>query len=260
MVKTASTMAPIGMEAPDFALPDTEGRRVARDDFAKASGLLVVFLSNHCPFVKHVRAELANFVREYQEKGLAVVGINSNDIETHPDDSPAMMVLEVEQVGYTFPYLFDEDQSVAKAYAAACTPDFFLFDGERRLAYRGQFDDSPAQQRTAGGRTRLAGGGRCTSGGQARRGRTGAERRLQHQVEAGERARLLRLTCAPGPRPGKSGQRETRRRVRCSQRRVFVCRNPARWPLMAQTGEADSAPTDRSGDRLPLPGWTGYMD
>ena len=142
MVKTASTMAPIGMEAPDFALPDTEGRRVARDDFAKARGLLVVFLSNHCPFVEHVRAELANFVREYQEKGLAVVGINSNDIETHPDDSPAMMVLEVEQVGYTFPYLFDEDQSVAKAYAAACTPDFFLFDGERRLAYRGQFDDS----------------------------------------------------------------------------------------------------------------------
>ncbi len=142
MVKTASTMAPIGMEAPDFRLPDTQGVTVSRDDFSDAPGLLVVFLSNHCPFVKHLRTELAEFAREYQEKGLAVVAINSNDIETHPDDSPAMMVLEVEQVGYTFPYLFDEDQSVAKAYTGACTPDFFLFDREQRLVYRGQFDES----------------------------------------------------------------------------------------------------------------------
>ena len=142
MVKTASTMAPIGMEAPGFALPDTDGGTVSLDDFADAPGLLVVFLCNHCPFVKHLRAELADFARAYQEKGLAVVGINSNDVETHPEDSPEMMAREVEEVGYTFPYLFDEDQSVAKAYAAACTPDFFLFDGERRLVYRGQFDDS----------------------------------------------------------------------------------------------------------------------
>ncbi len=142
MVKTASTMAPIGMEAPDFRLPDTQGVTVSRDDFSDAPGLLVVFLSNYCPFVKHLRTELAEFAREYQEKGLAVVAINSNDIETHPDDSPAMMVLEVEQVGYTFPYLFDEDQSVAKAYTGACTPDFFLFDREQRLVYRGQFDES----------------------------------------------------------------------------------------------------------------------
>ncbi len=142
MVKTASTMAPIGMEAPGFALPDTDGRTVSRDDFADAPGLLVVFLSNHCPFVKHLRAELADFAREYQEKGIAVVGINANDVETHPEDSPEMMIREVEQVGYTFPYLFDEDQSVAKAYSAACTPDFFLFDGGGCLVYRGQFDDS----------------------------------------------------------------------------------------------------------------------
>jgi len=142
VVKTASTMAPIGMEAPGFALPDTDGRTVSRDDFADAPGLLVVFLSNHCPFVKHLRAELADFAREYQEKGIAVVGINANDVETHPEDSPEMMIREVEQVGYTFPYLFDEDQSVAKAYSAACTPDFFLFDGGGCLVYRGQFDDS----------------------------------------------------------------------------------------------------------------------
>jgi len=104
--------------------------------------LLVVFLSNHCPFVKHLHAGLAEFGREYQARGLAVVGINSNDVETHPADSPAMMVREVEEVGYTFPYLFDEDQSVAKAYSAACTPDFFLFDGSQRLIYRGQLDES----------------------------------------------------------------------------------------------------------------------
>jgi len=142
VVKTASTMAPIGMEAPGFALPDTEDRTVSRDDFINAPGLLVVFLSNHCPFVKHLRGQLAEFARDYQEKGLAVVGINANDVETHPADSPEMMAREVEEVGYTFPYLFDEDQSVAKAYAAACTPDFFLFDENRCLVYRGQFDDS----------------------------------------------------------------------------------------------------------------------
>ena len=142
MVKTASTMAPIGMEATGFSLPATDGSTVSLEDLVHAPGLLVVFLSNHCPFVKHLHAGLAEFGREYQARGLAVVGINSNDVETHPADSPAMMVREVEEVGYTFPYLFDEDQSVAKAYSAACTPDFFLFDDQRRLVYRGQFDDS----------------------------------------------------------------------------------------------------------------------
>ena len=148
MVKTPSTMAPLGIEAPAFSLPDTRGNTVSLDDFRDAPGLLVAFICNHCPFVKHLRAELAEFAREYQGKGLAVVGINSNDVARYPADSPEMMAREVEEAGYTFPYLFDEDQSVAKAYAAACTPDFFLFDGERHLAYRGQFDDS----RPGGGR------------------------------------------------------------------------------------------------------------
>jgi len=135
-------MSPIGMEAPEFSLPATDGTTVSLDDLASAPGLLVVFLSNHCPFVKHLHAGLAEFGREYQARGLAVVGINSNDVEAHPADSPEMMVREVEEVGYTFAYLFDEDQSVARAYSAACTPDFFLFDDQRRLVYRGQFDDS----------------------------------------------------------------------------------------------------------------------
>ena len=142
MARTESTMAPLGMTAPPFTLPDTDGRSVSLDRFVGAPGLLVIFLCNHCPFVKHLAAELAEFVREYQLQGLAVVGINSNDVETHPGDSPEMMAREVEEVGYTFRYLFDEDQSVAKAYGAACTPDFFLFDAEQQLVYRGQFDDS----------------------------------------------------------------------------------------------------------------------
>ena len=142
MAHTESTMAALGIDVPDFSLPDTEGRVVSLGDFADAPGLLVIFLCNHCPFVKHIRTELARSVRDYQERGLAVVGISSNDAVAYPDDGPEMMVREVEEFGYTFPYLFDEDQSVAKAYAAACTPDFFLFDGDRRLVYRGQFDGS----------------------------------------------------------------------------------------------------------------------
>ena len=143
MVRVPSTMAPLGTAAPDFALPEpATGRTVSRDDFADAPALLVVFLSNHCPFVKHIADELADFGREYGAQGLAVVGICANDVATHPDDSPEKMVTEVESRGYTFPYLFDESQEVAKAFAAACTPDFFLYDRERRLAYRGQFDDS----------------------------------------------------------------------------------------------------------------------
>lgn len=142
MAKTASTMAPLGTPAPDFRLPDTEGRMVSPRDFAAAPGLLIVFMCNHCPYVQHLRAELAAFAREYCAKGLAIVGINSNDAATYPEDSPAQMTLERERFGYTFPYLFDESQRVARAYGAACTPDFFLFDRQRRLVYRGQFDDS----------------------------------------------------------------------------------------------------------------------
>lgn len=143
MVETASTMQlPLGAQAPDFALPDTEGRIVRLSDFAQAKALLVIFMCNHCPYVKHIADHLAQLVKEYQAKDVAVVGINSNDVASYPDDSPQKMREEVKQRGYTFPYLYDESQEVAKAYRAACTPDFFLFDQHRRLVYRGQFDDS----------------------------------------------------------------------------------------------------------------------
>jgi len=142
MVKTASTMLPLGTTAPDFSLPDIDGSTVSLSDFQDRKGLLVIFMCNHCPFVKHLRSALAEFGKEYQEKGLGIVGISSNDVANYPDDSPEKMKAEAEEAGYTFPYLFDEDQEVAKAYKAACTPDFFLFDGDLSLVYRGQFDDS----------------------------------------------------------------------------------------------------------------------
>lgn len=142
MSVTPSTMAPLGMEAPDFQLPDTTGEPVALEDFDDARALLVVFLCNHCPYVKHIRDELADFAREYSEEGLAVVGISSNDAEQYPDDAPDRMREVKEEVGFPFPYLYDESQEVAGAYGAACTPDFFLFDEDRALVYRGQFDDS----------------------------------------------------------------------------------------------------------------------
>jgi peroxiredoxin len=142
MVSVPSTMMPLGTEAPPFSLPDTDGGTVSLDDFRDAPALLVLFICNHCPYVKHLREALADFAREYQERGLAVVAISSNDVEKYPQDSPEMMKKEKEEAGYPFPYLFDESQEVAKAYRAACTPDFFLFDGDRRLVYRGQFDSS----------------------------------------------------------------------------------------------------------------------
>ena len=141
MVLTPSTMMPLGRPAPDFSLPEpATGKTVSISDYDDAPALLVVFLSNHCPYVKHIAGELARFGREYQEKGLAMVGIMSNDVDNHPDDAPPKMADEVKSRGYTFPYLYDASQEVAKAYQAACTPDFFLFDGDRKLAYRGQFD------------------------------------------------------------------------------------------------------------------------
>jgi peroxiredoxin len=135
-------MLPLGTKAPSFRLPDTDGRMVSVDDLAGAPALLVVFICNHCPFVKHIRHDLARLAREYQAKGLAVVAINSNDVERYQDDSPQNMAREKREVGYTFPYLYDESQEIAKAYRAACTPDIYLFDAQQRLAYRGQFDDS----------------------------------------------------------------------------------------------------------------------
>jgi peroxiredoxin len=142
MVKTASTMLPLGVAAPDFSLPDVQGKRVSLSDYADAPALLVVFMCNHCPYVKHVAAGLAELAAEYQRRGVAVVGINSNDTAAFPDDAPAKMAEEAKTRGYTFPYLFDEKQAVAKAYRAACTPDFYVFDRRRTLVYRGQMDSS----------------------------------------------------------------------------------------------------------------------
>lgn len=142
MALTSSTMAPLGMHAPDFRLPDTTGKLVGLVDFAQAPVLLVAFVCNHCPFVKHIRGAFAELTAEYQAKGVAIVGINSNDAATHPDDSPAKMIEEKKAAGYGFPYLYDESQETAKAYRAACTPDFFVFDAGRRLVYRGQMDNS----------------------------------------------------------------------------------------------------------------------
>jgi peroxiredoxin len=142
MVRTPSTMLPLGTSAPDFSLPDVEGRTVSLADYADSPVLLVMFICNHCPFVKHVAAALAELAREYQQRGVAVVGINSNNVQQYPDDTPDKMAEEVASRGYTFPYLYDESQEVAKAYRAACTPDFYVFDDDRRLIYRGQMDSS----------------------------------------------------------------------------------------------------------------------
>jgi peroxiredoxin len=142
MVATNSTMLPLGTKAPDFGLPDTAGKRVSISDFKNAPALLVVFMCNHCPYVKHIRSGLAQLARDFQAGGVAMVGINSNDAVNYPADSPAKMVEEVKSAGYIFPYLYDESQEVAKAYRAACTPDIFIFDQNQLLVYRGQFDDS----------------------------------------------------------------------------------------------------------------------
>ena len=142
MVATHSTMLPLGSPAPDFCLPGTDGNLVALSAFEEAPALLVVFLCNHCPYVKHVRGALAQLARDYLPRGVGMVGINANDVESYPGDSPALMAAEAKAAGYRFPYLYDESQAVAKAYHAACTPDFFLFDAAKRLVYRGQMDDS----------------------------------------------------------------------------------------------------------------------
>jgi|ERR1041385_6160793 peroxiredoxin len=143
MVAVNSTMLPLGTRAPDFRLRDVmSGKTVARDDLGKRSALLMIFMCNHCPFVKHIRGELARLGRDYGPRNVAIVGISSNDVKNYPDDSPEKMAAEARGAGYTFPYLHDETQEVAKAYRAACTPDFYLFDRDQRLVYRGQLDDS----------------------------------------------------------------------------------------------------------------------
>lgn len=143
MALVPSTMLELGSPAADFSLPEpATGRSVRLADFDGSAALLVAFLSNHCPFVKHIADRLAAVAADYESRGVAIVGINANDVANYPDDSPLRMKDEVRRRGYTFPYLFDESQEVAKAYRAACTPDFFLFDSDRRLVYRGQFDSS----------------------------------------------------------------------------------------------------------------------
>ena len=142
MAVTPSTMAPLGTAAPDFSLPEPRSRRTRSVQEFAGRPLLVMFICNHCPFVKHVADELARIGAEYGPKGLAVVAISSNDVVTHPDDSPEKMAVFASEQGFEFPYLYDESQEVARAYDAACTPDYFLYDATHSLAYRGQLDDS----------------------------------------------------------------------------------------------------------------------
>ena len=143
MARTNSTMLPLGTAAPDFALPDVvSGNTVTLADFKNSSALLVAFLCNHCPYVKHIQAGLTQLAKDMQARGVGVVAISANDVANYSDDSPEKMREEARRAGYTFPYLYDESQSVALAYRAACTPDFFLFDGAQRLVYRGQMDDA----------------------------------------------------------------------------------------------------------------------
>ncbi len=142
MSVTASKMLDLGTSAPDFNLPDTQGNMVSLGNFKDTPALLVIFMCNHCPFVKHILSLMVDLIKQYQAKGMAVVGINSNDVANFPDDRPEKMAKVAKEASLTFPYLYDETQEVAKAYHAACTPDFFLFDKERKLAYRGQMDDS----------------------------------------------------------------------------------------------------------------------
>lgn len=142
MALTPSTMLPLGTDAPDFSLPDLNGKLVGLTEVRGKQPFLVMFICNHCPYVKHIRGPLAALTSEFQKKGIAVFGINSNDVENYPEDRPEKMVIEAREAKYTFPYLFDAQQEVAKAYHAACTPDFFLFDQKGKLVYRGQFDDS----------------------------------------------------------------------------------------------------------------------
>lgn len=143
MAQTPSTMLPLGTRAPDFTLPDTvSGSRLALADLKSPVATVIMFICNHCPYVLHLRGGLAALARDYQPRGVSFVAISANDVEHYPDDAPDRMTVFARANGFTFPYLYDETQSVARAYEAACTPDFFVFDGALTLAYRGQFDDS----------------------------------------------------------------------------------------------------------------------
>ena len=141
MPTTSSDMT-LGTAAPGFDLPDPKGRRHALKDFAEAKALLVIFMCNHCPYVKHLKKALVAFAGKYQPRGLGIVAINANDWSRHAEDSPERMQADIDAFGYPFPYVVDESQAVARAYGAVCTPEFYLFDGGRKLSYHGRFDDS----------------------------------------------------------------------------------------------------------------------
>ncbi len=142
MALTESTMLPLGTAAPDLALPDTGGNLHRLEDFADEKALVVAFICNHCPYVKHLKQAFSDFASDVMAKGAAVVAISSNDAEAYPADAPDKMAEDVVEFGYSFPYLYDESQQVARAYDAVCTPDFYVFDGDLKLVYRGQFDGS----------------------------------------------------------------------------------------------------------------------
>ncbi|NND16110.1 MAG: thioredoxin family protein [Eudoraea sp.] len=143
MARTPSNMMPLGTKAPDFTLPDTvSGEEMRLTELSGSQGTVIMFICNHCPFVKHVNEGIVALARDYGEKGISFVAISSNDVDNYPQDSPELMKENAVQEGFIFPYLFDESQEVATAYDAACTPDFYLFDGELQLVYRGQLDDS----------------------------------------------------------------------------------------------------------------------
>ncbi|MEM8829415.1 MAG: thioredoxin family protein [Cyanobacteria bacterium P01_G01_bin.19] len=143
MVKTASTMLALGTTAPQFELPDVvSGKQITLDSFRDRQALLIMFICQHCPFVKHVQDELAKIGQDYSQKPLGIVAISANDVANYPDDAPEKLKEMAEQLNFNFPVCYDESQEVSKAYTAACTPDFFLFDAEYKLAYRGQLDDS----------------------------------------------------------------------------------------------------------------------
>ena len=143
MARTESAMLALGTSAPEFSLPDVvSGKTVDSQSAAGAKGLLVMFICRHCPFVKHLEKGLAQLGRDYDGKGIGMVAISCNDAVNYPDDAPESLAEQAREVGFAFPYLYDETQEVARAYDAACTPDFFLFDHDLKLVYRGQFDDS----------------------------------------------------------------------------------------------------------------------
>ena len=197
MSLTPSTMLPLGTAAPDFRLPDTNGKTVSLADFKDQPALLVIFMCNHCPYVQHIRAGLAQLAHDYLPRGAAIVGINSNDVANFPEDSPAKMAAEVKAAGYLFPYLYDESQAVAKAYHAACTPDFFLFDRGRRLVYRGQFDASrPGNGIPVTGKD-LRAALDAVLAGKTTSAISSAQHGLQHQVEGRQRTGIFLNTLNP---------------------------------------------------------------